>query len=241
MMDIRLPNITDSTDSGKLRQMQSYLYQLVQDLNWVLAGSGSGSAATTSNTPTAEKPGSTKSDPVSTFNSVKSLIIKSADIVDAYYDSISRRLEGVYVAQSDFGTFRQETSQDITQNSTSISQLYENIQQIADAVELLDNSIIQTNARINSGLLYYDDSGAPVYGLEIGQRTYKDGVEVFNKYAQFTSDKLAFFDKNENEVAYISDRKLYITDVEITGSLVMGYFKQIVLPDGGTVKKWIGG
>ena len=33
---IRLPNITAATDSGQLQQIKTYLYQLVQELNWAL-------------------------------------------------------------------------------------------------------------------------------------------------------------------------------------------------------------
>ena len=32
--NIRFPNITGGTDTAKLVQIQSYLHQLVQELNW---------------------------------------------------------------------------------------------------------------------------------------------------------------------------------------------------------------
>ena len=239
-MNLRLPNITATTDAGKLQEIHGFLYQLVQELNWAL--STVDNAAAQSPKSAAPAPATASgSDSISTFNSIKSLIIKSADIVNAYYDKISKRLEGVYVAQSDFGTFKQNTTQDILANSTAIEQFYANLQEIITDVAALDTAIISTNAHINSGLLGYDSSGAPIYGVEVGQRTEKDGVEIFNKYAQFTSAKLSFFDRNGYEVAYISDRKLYITDVEITGSMIMGGFKRMVVPGVGVVTKWIGG
>ena len=105
----------------------------------------------------------------------------------------------------------------------------------------IENTTISVKAYINSGLLYYDDSGVPIYGLEIGQRTEENGAETFNKYARFTANKLAFFDQNGNEVAYISDRKLYITDVEIKGTFREGGFKDTVNPTNGeVVTKWVG-
>ena len=85
-------------------------------------------------------------------------------------------------------------------------------------------SIIEVNAHIKSGLLYYDENEIPIYGLEIGQINTIDGVEVFNKYARFTAGRLSFYDKNDIEVAYISDYKLYITNAEITGTLKLGAF-----------------
>jgi len=72
------------------------------------------------------------------------------------------------------------------------------------------------------------------------QRNEIYGEEVFNKYARFSSEKLSFYDRNDNEVAYISDKKLYIMDVEVTGSLSIGGFIDTALADGGVVTKWVG-
>ena len=96
---------------------------------------------------------------------------------------------------------------------------------------------------IESGLLGYDEKGYPIYGLEIGQRNNKDGVEVFNKFARFTANMLAFYDANNEDtpVAYISNSKLYITQVEITGGLRVGGFADTVMSDRSVVTKWVGG
>lgn len=238
---IRLPNITAQDYNGKLLQVQSYLYQLVQELNNALSSVEKDNAETAMIASQASQKGWSEQNNVKNFNSIKALIIKSADIVNAYYDEISRRLEGQYVAQSDFGSYSEATDQRITENSTGIERLYTNVQEILSSVDTIENQIISVNANIKTGLLYYDDSGAPVYGLEIGQRTEVDGNEVFNKYARFTSDRLSFYDANDNEVAYISDRKLFITDVHVTGSMQIGGFIDTVLPDLGIITKWIGG
>lgn len=241
-INLRFPNITGQTYEQKMTQVQSYLYQLVQELTWAFDNVGGVSGSK----PSVELPkdsGSTadSEDAVAKFNDIKSLIIKSADIVQAYYETISSRLKGVYVAQSDFGTYKQETEAVFSETSELVSQLYTNVQEIITDIDNLENSMIDVSAYINSGLLYYDDAGVPIYGLEIGQKTEIDGVETFNKYARFTSNKLAFYDSNDNEVAYISDKKLYITHVEITGSLTIGGFVETVLANGDKVKKWIGG
>ena len=241
-IDFRLPNITAKDEAGQLRQMQSYLFQLVEQLNYAMKtveGGSTGAVAYTSKAASAA--GTEDAKAQATFNSIKSLIIKSADIVNAYYEALNARLKGVYVAQSDFGKFSEETSADLEANSTEISQIYENLQQIITDIENVEHTLIEVNAHIKSGLLYYDASGAPVYGLEIGQRTEIDGTEVFNKYARFTSDKLSFYDSNDNEVAYISDKKLYITHVEVTGSFSLGGFVDTVLADGSVLTKWIEG
>ena len=238
--DLRYPNINGTTTEQQLQQTKRYLHTLVDQLNYALKEVGGGNPVTISTARTASvSKGENEKNTIATFNDIKALIIKSADIVNAYYDQINTRLEGVYVAESDFGSFAQSTSQDIRANSTSIQQLYTNIQAVVTELDNLEHSVIEANAYINSGLLYYNDSGVPVYGLEIGQRNTIDGVEVFNKYARFTSDKLSFYDSNNNEVAYVSDRKLYITVVEVTGELIRGALVDIVQPDGTIVTKWI--
>ena len=243
-INLRLPNITEATPDGKLRQMQSYLYQVVEQLNWALntiEAGGNGTVSTQTKATTGSSGGEDKKDSGVNFNELKALIIKSADIVNAYYEKIEAKLVGKYVAQSDYGTYVHDTELLIEANSESIKELFSNIQQIITDVEGLEHSLIDVSAYIKSGELYTDDKGIPVYGLEIGQKTEVDGEEVFNQFARFTADKLSFFDNNGYEVAYISDKKLYITDIEITGSFSQGGFVDTIQPDLSVITRWVGG
>ena len=238
-IELRLPKINGTTEREQLAQIKSYLYQMAQQLQWAL-----NNTSATSGNVVVQQEANTASVPsgvavMSTFNAVKSMIIKSADIVDAYYEEISRRLDGEYVARSDFGTYSERTSQEIIENSTGVERLFTNVQKIASDIDTLAYTLIEVETHVNSGLLYYDEDGAPVYGLEIGQRNEVDGVEVFKKYARFTSDRLAFYDHNNTEVAYISDYKLYITHLHVTGSIRHGGF--VTDSSDGIAIKWEGG
>lgn len=239
--ELRYPNITGATEREQLSQVKSYLYQLVDQLQFALTTvESSAVSAYAPQKQTASSSGPTE-DAVAIFASIKALIIKSADIVNAYYDEINTRLEGLYVAESDFGIYVEQTAQTIEQNSTGIERAFTNIQQILTDIEDLNFALAEVNAHIKAGLLYSDDDGIPVYGLEIGQKNIVDGTEVFNKYARFTSDRLSFYDQNDSEVAYISDYKLYIRNVEITISLKIGGFVDTVQANGDVVEKWVGG
>lgn len=239
MINIRLPNITANTEQGQLLQVKSYLHQLVQELNWALASIESGKS-TNAAAKQASSVGVSKQEMTTSYNELRSLIVKSAETVKAYSEAAEERYKSLYVAQSDFGTYAEAAEQTITKNSKAIESFYENVQDILTDIETLEHSLIEVSANIKSGLLYYDDSGVPVYGVEVGQRTSIDGEEVFDKFARFTSDRLSFYDNNDNEVAYISDRKLYITHVEVTSSLRMGGFIDAVQSDGSIVTKWVG-
>ncbi len=241
--EFRYPNIPNGTAAELRAYMKSYLYQLVEQLQFATTNAGlvSGYAASQQQASAAKQPASDSIDPVASFNSIKPLIIKSADIVNAYYTAISNRLEGLYIAESDFGTYVEETELVLNQSSNDIEQLYSNMQSILTDIENLGFTLAEVNAYIKSGLLDDGDDGIPVYGLEIGQKNTVDGEEVFNKYARFTSGGLTFYDQNDSEVAYISDYKLYIRNAEITVSLRMGGFVDTVLANGDVVTKWAGG
>lgn len=245
--NILLPKITASTDAGKLQQMQSFMHQLVEQLNWALNSIDSivGTPTVTTGTakPTAQNDTS-KDDPISQFNSIKGLIIKSADIVNAYYEKIDSllKLSGYYMAQSDFGTFEEETLNLVSATDKQLRQELVSKQSIYDENGNIRSELL-VNGHIYSGIIEYAKDGEAIVGIEIGQTTKENGVDKFNKFARFTADRLEFYNAlNPNEpVAYISDYKLYITHVEITGSLKEGGYRDIVTEGGGIVTKWVGG
>ena len=224
-IDIRLPNINASTEEGQLMQIKSYLYQFAEQLKYAISTLEAGGAASgeADRQEISASPADTAT-PGSTFNSIKSLIIKSADIVNAYYEEINRRLDGEYVAQSEFGTYSEQTSQTISENATAIEQVFNNIQQITSDLDEVKNALIDVNAYLKSGLLAYDDNGVPIYGLEVGLRNTVNGEEVFNRYARFTASRLSFYDQNDMEAAYMSNYKFYIKNGEITETLKLGAF-----------------
>ena len=244
-IDIRFPNIDSTTEAGQLRQMKSYLYQLVEQLNFALSSIETSAGSNTSNAVLSAKTNKplSQEESQSTFNAIKGLIIKSADIVKAYSDEITSRLDGLYVAESDFGTFKQDTEKITKETSESVVDIYTNIQTINSAIAKMD-AVYETTAYIRSGLLDYEGE-KPIYGIEVGQEDTKEEngevVTVFNKYARFTSDRLSFYDASDNEVAYISDRKLYIKNVEVTVSYTIGYLQDKVIDNGSVVTKYIGG
>ena len=239
-IDIRLPNINAATEQGQLSQMRSYLYQLVEQLNWALNTVQDGAAQTvvqTMTAPTASGTAAAEKEAQDTFNSIKSLIIKSADIVNAYYETMRLRMDGEYVAESDFGVYRRTTAAELSATIDSVNQLYTDLQSVEETADGAYDSVRAVTANIKTGLLYTNESGVPVYGLEVGQRNVENGVESFRKYARFTANRLSFYDQNDTEVAYISDYKLFITQAQITGSITLGRY--VADMSDGLAFKWV--
>ena len=351
-VEIRLPNITGKTEKEQLLQLKSYLYQLSEQLQWAFdnintTGGSSENSGYVVSQPRSYSPASTNADPQATFATLKSLIIKSADIVDAYYEEINKKLVGIYVAQSDFGAYEEQTALQLEATSKNITQNYENTQilitgaisdanaytdsvnqEIAGSLEETNNAVgnlsdgldsansrigsveskvesartelnegvqealnsistvdglrlaaeqalqeglqsvgsqltaltgiileengivtIGTTGTIKCGHLYTNSAGVAVYGLEVGQSIEINGTEVYSKIARLTSQGLYFFNPQsydtslsdeENAVAYISDKKLYIGHAEILTSFKIGYLADYVMANGDVITKWEG-
>ena len=176
---------------------------------------------------------------------------KSVDGLVVRNEDLEGRVGGLELTTGSFKTYVEETfvSEDsFTQYKTESKQTAEGFSKKFESFDQYRN---ETSAHINSGLLDYTDDNVPVYGVEIGQRTERDGEKVFDKYARFTSDKLSFYDQGGNEVTQIGDKKMGVTNVEITGShdggseehgtFKHGGFVDIAQADGSIVSKWVGG
>lgn len=240
-VELRFPNITATNTEGQMAQMQSYMHQLVQQLNWALSTIDSAKQGDTSNIViSGGKTDVSPEEAENTFNSIKALIIKSADIVKAYEESMTETFNGSYVAQSDFGTYLENTQLTIETDSKTITEYIDSVQKITDGLE---SEIIDQKAYIKRGLLDYDaDTGEPITGIEIGE-TNEDGV--FNKCARFTEDGLEFYHKSDNKqpVAYIGQEdgegRLFINGrVVFYGDLQLKQY--LIDTSDGLAFSWIG-
>lgn len=239
-VDIRLPNITGKTEAEQLTQIKSYLYQFAEQLQWALKTVETGSSANIvqqSNTPVSVA----KDDPVSNFNQLKGLIVKSADIVEAYYEKIDSllKLSGDYTASSEFGTFREQTQNQISATNSQIQQNITDLQSIFDENGNIRSELL-VNGHIFSGIIEYAKDGEAIVGIEIGQTVTENGENVFNKFARFTAEKLSFYDAlvQDEPVAYISNYKMYITNAEVSGTLKLGGF--VLDTSNGLALRWEG-
>lgn len=237
-INIGLPCITGTTPAEQIRQLNSYLYRMAEQLNWAL------SAIETPNGDTSvvkieQSESISPKEAEDTFNSIKALIIKSADIVKAYEETIMTDFNGTYFADSDFGTYLEDTKATIVANSKGVAEYYTNIQTITNkdgtgTLDELQKETKTTNAYIKRGYLGNDD-GKEVYGVAIGE-TDEDGV--YKRYAWFTADRLTFFDESGNKVAYIGNGCLYIVGRSVfLGELQLGGY--IADTSDGIAFTWI--
>jgi hypothetical protein len=234
-MEIRLPNITSPTTEGKLSQMQTYLYQLTNQLNLALKATESEiqKVSTTINaTPSPSKSEADKA--LDTFNEVKNLIIKSADIVTAYYETIESKLVGEYTALSDYGSFKETTEAFISQTTTDLTQHYSSIQEIESDLENI-NELRKDSCYIKTGWL---DNGKTIAGVEIGKQSEKETGVVDTAFARFTTDELAFYNEGGVKLAWFAKNELNITNAVIRNNLYVGGYQCDT--SNGIAFRWVG-
>lgn len=211
------------------RALYDYLFRLSEALNVAMAQTEASvqeqKEAAASISPAAKKAN----------EELKSLIMNTANIVCREMDELSTQLHGQYtVISEEFGMYREELTSTITATAEGILQQY-NYESRLDALDGkaagFDSYRNRTEGYIRQGFIDYDESGMPILGVAIGQNLKSttvtvDGqaVEQFDSAqscAFYTSEKVSFR-IGGNEVAYISNRKLYILDAEVTGSLTVG-------------------
>lgn len=182
-MNIRYPNITAQDAMGKLTQIQSYLHQLVDVLNQGLGAQEQAvQQKTAAITQKMEKMPSTAGE---RFEEMKALIIKSADIVSAYAESIGRTLQGEYVAQSDFGQFKATTEAVLSASDKQLAAILSTEEQISGELNGIKANVGSLSATASSLDLYY-------------RQIYNDGVErVSGKGYRFDKDGLLIYEEGK--------------------------------------------
>lgn len=207
-IEIRPPQLTGGTPQEQLGQLQRYLTALAQQLQFAFDAVQGGSPEIMA--AAAPQPRAQEQQRQDTLRQLKALILKSAQVTQVLEQQVGKRLEGKYVAVSQFGTYCQETSQTLEANSRELKQTFQNVQQLESTVAGLGSAVREVNASIRTG-----EIADGIYGVEIGQQEREDGIIRFRRYARLTAEKLSFYDSNEIEVAYVSNRRLYVTAAEI--------------------------
>ena len=228
-MNIRLPELSGVTDSEKLVKIQDFLYELVRNLNFALLDIDRDNAevsfqgGVTSENRTEK---ASKEDADALFAELKPYIIKNADIIASYSEEINKKFKGLYVAQTEFAAYSEETDAEIVANSKNIQQFYQNIQTIEGSFAPgTDTAIVKTtNATITTGLVGYDEDGNAQYGMKIDTVT---NDKTFAS-AKFLSTGVIIYDESGNEALIITDNTINVKNINASSSFILGGMRNVV-------------
>lgn len=224
----------------------AYLFQMAQQLNLALGQLESGGTGAASGGGTSTHQGTGRKESTG-YQELKSLIVKTARLVKRQMEQLSARLEGEYVAVSDFGTYVERLSAYLEANPEALTQYYSfcsDLKANTDAVSAAFGQYkTETEGYIRTGIVGYDGA-VPVYGVAVGQEltvTDVDGetvVDQNNFRATFTAQRLSFW-QDANEVAYVSNNRLYITNITVLEGVTLGKWQ--ITTASGLAFRWIGG
>ena len=210
----------------------AYLFQMAQQLNLALGQLESGGTGAASGGGTSTHQGTARKEGTG-YQELKSLIVKTARLVKRQMEQLSARLEGEYVAVSDFGTYVERLSAYLEANPEALTQYYSfcsDLQANTDAVSAAFGQYkTETEGYIRTGIVGYNGS-IPIYGVAVGQGltvTDVDGetvVDQNNFRATFTAQRLSFW-QDANEVAYVSNNRLYITNITVLEGVTLGQWQ----------------
>lgn len=228
-----------TTGNADLDKINSYLFRTLRILGDAINGlsvdqlvsEGGADSYKSINTGVKKEQTTNKNE----YDTLKSLIIKTADVIRSEVDVLFSNLSGQYVAQSEFGEYKLATNNAIEANSTGIQQNYTYLAELSAATEQHNVYITQTQAYIRTGLL--DDAGGePIYGVEIGQQN--EGEAPFK--ARITAQQMGFFQGN-TEVAHVSNGRWHATALDVDSDITFrDAWKQYVDADDNFVINYVG-
>ena len=245
---IELPQLPKGQPQEQLKALYSYLYQMAEALNNNLAEIGNGDFTDEEMTVVREIVGTdnTADSGRAEAETLKSLIIKTAQLIKSEIDQYNMKLVGTYEADGKLGRYVRKTRLDVDVTPGGIQQNY-TFQEIIQGLKTYE---VNAKNYIKTGYLR-TESSIPVYGVAIGKDVVtfsEDGTETYNdgnKVAELTADELSFW-QNQNKVAsytgnkisfyygnteafYIQNGKIYAAgDMEITAG------NKLKVSSGGT-------
>ena len=177
-IDLRLPNITGSTDKEQLAQVKSYLFQLTEQLQWALNNVSTtpenytvishvpigvaSSSSSSSHTPSAQN-----YDIEEVFDELKPLIIKSADIVseidttvknietdvdtiDGQVKDVEGNVEGINKSVDTIDTLTTDLNKTVGNTEEAIQNTNKKADEASSAVGTLDKAVKDTAAAVDT-------------------------------------------------------------------------------------------
>ena len=209
------PNITGNTPEAQIKSMQSWLYQFGEQLQYAINNldtsnfSEGGLEAISGSKDESKSNGGNREE----FDALKSLIIKTSDTVQSYYEEVTETLESDYLAISDFGEYSENNKAETVKNALGMTQYFTRTEEVSkklDSVEVsFETYVSKTNAYIRTGYL----EQFKAYGVAIGEERIEtiDGEEfvAFNQFATLTSEELAFW-KDGVKLGYFDGNGLFV-------------------------------
>ncbi len=237
-----LPPILTGSPQQQLTAMRDYLVRLSQELRLSeTALERKTQAAVTA----ASAGGVSRSQLKKEADSLRSLIVSTAETISANIEAIETELHSDYLAQSDFGTYQEYAEGRFTQTASDIDELYSYSQSVNTDLVNYKSSI---QGEIRRGVITDPDSGEQCIGIAISQKLLFDdgGVPYVDRqgivyprlssaqtFGLYTSSGWQYW-INGQKVGWFdsADSSLHLRTVTVNEAISMGPLWQIAIHPG---------
>ena len=247
------PPVGQGTAEAQVGQIHRYLFRLSEQLNQALEQTDERivNAETTATTAANSIKTAESEDLPSQYNRLRSLIIKTADIVRHEMDVMIGSLSSKYIAISDWGQYEENIQNDIEATAKEIVESYSYDSRLTsleeDAAEF-EEYRITTTGFIKRGIIGYDEDNVPIFGIAIGQDLRStevtidgevyDEIDMTRNLATYTADRVTFW-QNGVQAGYFSNSELVVTRINVADRITLGGKWEISRTTGFTIR-WIG-
>ena len=231
------PPVLSGDNRTQMTQLYNYLFTISNKLNESMMSLSTEELAATveARIRSGSAGGQIEEAVKSQYDTLKSMIIKTATIVRTEMQEIQTTLESQYTALSeDFGAYEENLSANIRAGAEGVLQDYHYEERVTGLEDETGTFIRRTNQYIFTGLV---NPTTLEYGIAIGEGVTgydANGNPYLNtnaRCATFTMNEMAFW-QGETKLAYFSSGKFYISNGEITNTLQIGDFVWKRMADG---------
>jgi len=241
-----IPPQLQGSPEQQLLAMRDYLVRLAQSLEQVggsdVAISAAKSAAKAAQEQTAQQVRSTA-------NSLKALIIKTADEITEYTDSRVETFESLYVAKSDYGNYYNQIETQVEQTARNTVETYH----YTEAIGELNAYLTDLNGQIRRGVIEDPETHEVHLGIAISEQlsftgqTQTEGGLTYYELAPgqtlglYTSTGWQFWINGVRRGWFSSeDSMLHVSNIVVENRLQLGTEWEIVSVNGFGLR-YIGG
>lgn len=232
---IETPPVSNGTNAEKIENLYRYLTRMSEQLNDAMnritaeqtGGATVQKVRLTQGATAAQLEQQEKTDSEKVYNTLKSMIVKTAKIVRSEMDEISTELKGYYQALSDeFGEYERSLDTQIKATAEGVLANFDETQRVTERLganeEELKQYIRKLSQYIFMGKIDEDHVGIAI-GNNVTAKDEEDNdvLDDANKMATFTMDELAFY-VNGVKAAWYSGSTFYIAQGKVEDQLQIG-------------------
>lgn len=166
-MIAELPPQLQGNPEQQLTSLRDYLVRLAQSLETVSESATMATAISSSET--TGKPGKSYAKDIEELRqsaeSLKALIVKTADDITAYTDRKVETFSALYVAKSDYGNYYNQIETQVEQTARDTVETYH----YAEAIQSLDSYMTELNGQIRRGIIEDPETHETHLGIAISE------------------------------------------------------------------------